>query len=67
MSMSGHQSARMKSDTWLTPPEILRALGASGDSCDCRTAMAEHLLALVEPPKRRGAAAQTKIATATPV
>lgn len=27
MSMSGHQSARMKSDTWLTPPEILAVLG----------------------------------------
>lgn len=27
MSLSGHQSARMKSDTWLTPPEILRPLG----------------------------------------
>ncbi len=27
MSMGGHQSAAMKSDTWLTPPEILRALG----------------------------------------
>lgn len=27
MSMGGHQSADMKSDTWLTPPEILRALG----------------------------------------
>lgn len=27
MSLSGHQSARMKSDTWLTPPEIIRALG----------------------------------------
>lgn len=26
--MSGHQSARMKNDEWLTPPEILRALGA---------------------------------------
>jgi phage N-6-adenine-methyltransferase len=25
--MSGHQSARMKSDTWLTPPEIIKALG----------------------------------------
>lgn len=27
MSMGGHQSARMKKDEWLTPPEILRALG----------------------------------------
>lgn len=27
MSMSGHQSARMKSDTWLTPPEWVKALG----------------------------------------
>lgn len=27
MSMSSHQSARMKTDTWLTPPEILRVLG----------------------------------------
>ena len=28
MSLSGHQSARMKNDEWLTPPEILSALGA---------------------------------------
>lgn len=28
MSMSGHQSARMKSAEWLTPPEILSALGS---------------------------------------
>lgn len=27
MSLSGHQSARMKNDEWLTPPEILAALG----------------------------------------
>jgi hypothetical protein len=27
MSMGGHQSARMMKDEWLTPPEILRALG----------------------------------------
>jgi hypothetical protein len=27
MSMGSHQSAAMKSDTWLTPPEIIRALG----------------------------------------
>lgn len=27
MSLSGHQSARMKNDEWLTPPEIVRALG----------------------------------------
>lgn len=27
MSLSGHQSARMKNDEWLTPPEIIRALG----------------------------------------
>lgn len=27
MSLSGHQSARMKSDEWLTPPEIIKALG----------------------------------------
>lgn len=27
MSMGSHQSAVMKSDTWLTPPEILSALG----------------------------------------
>jgi hypothetical protein len=25
--MGGHQSARMKNDEWLTPPEILRVLG----------------------------------------
>jgi hypothetical protein len=28
MSLSGHQSAAMKNDEWLTPPEIVRALGA---------------------------------------
>lgn len=27
MSLSSHQSARMKNDEWLTPPEILRVLG----------------------------------------
>ncbi len=27
MSMSSHQSARMKNDEWLTPPEILAKLG----------------------------------------
>jgi hypothetical protein len=27
MSMGGHQSAAMKSDTWLTPPAIIKALG----------------------------------------
>lgn len=27
MSIGGHQSARMGSDVWLTPPHILRALG----------------------------------------
>lgn len=27
MSMSGHQSPRMKSDTWLTPPEWINVLG----------------------------------------
>lgn len=27
MSLSAHQSAVMKNDEWLTPPEILRALG----------------------------------------
>ena len=27
MSLTSHQSARMKNDEWLTPPEILRALG----------------------------------------
>lgn len=27
MSLSGHQSAAMRSDEWLTPPEILNALG----------------------------------------
>lgn len=26
MSLSGHQSAAMKNDEWLTPPEILRAI-----------------------------------------
>ncbi len=28
MSLSSHQSAKMKNDEWLTPPEILRALGS---------------------------------------
>lgn len=27
MSMSGHQSARMGTDTWLTPPEWIKLLG----------------------------------------
>jgi hypothetical protein len=27
VSLSSHQSARMKNDEWLTPPEIVRALG----------------------------------------
>lgn len=27
MGLSAHQSARMKNDEWLTPPEILHALG----------------------------------------
>ena len=27
MSIGGHQSARMKNDEWLTPPELIRALG----------------------------------------
>lgn len=27
MSLSAHQSAKMKNDEWLTPPEILRPLG----------------------------------------
>lgn len=27
MSLSSHQSARMKNDEWLTPPSILQALG----------------------------------------
>lgn len=27
MSLSAHQSARMKNDEWLTPPEIVRKLG----------------------------------------
>lgn len=27
MSLSSHQSAKMKNDEWLTPPDILRALG----------------------------------------
>lgn len=28
MSLSGHQSAKMKNDEWLTPPEILAKLGS---------------------------------------
>lgn len=27
MTLSSHQSAKMKNDEWLTPPEIVRALG----------------------------------------
>ena len=27
MSIGGHQSGRMKNDEWLTPPELIRALG----------------------------------------
>jgi hypothetical protein len=34
MSLSGHQSAAMKNDEWLTPPEIIQALGTfSLDPC----------------------------------
>ena len=49
-SLSGHQSARMKSDTWLTPPEILRPLGHFDlDPC-CPTDMpwktAEQMISL---------------------
>lgn len=41
MGLSAHQSARMKNDEWLTPPEILRKLGDFDlDPCapapDCR-------------------------------
>lgn len=28
MSLSGHQSAKMKNDEWLTPPEIIKELGS---------------------------------------
>ena len=35
MSLSGHQSARMKSDEWLTPPDIIWALGAPFDLDPC--------------------------------
>lgn len=39
MSMSGHESARQQTETWLTPPEILAALGAFDlDPC-CPPAM----------------------------
>jgi hypothetical protein len=27
MSLSGHQSTKMKNDEWLTPPDILKAIG----------------------------------------
>ncbi len=37
-SLSGHQSARMKSEVWLTPPEILQALGTF-DLDPCAPAM----------------------------
>lgn len=34
VSLSGHQSANMKAEEWLTPPEILRSLGEFGlDPC----------------------------------
>lgn len=39
MSLSSHQSARMKNDEWLTPPEILAKLGTFDlDPCapECR-------------------------------
>lgn len=36
MSLSGHQSARMGTDVWLTPPDILAALGPFDlDPCAC--------------------------------
>lgn len=56
MSMSGHQSPRMKSDTWLTPPEILRALGAFDlDPC-CPPDMPWPTAATMISPPRDGLA-----------
>lgn len=39
MSMSGHQSPAMKSDTWLTPPEWVKALGPFDTDPCCPLAM----------------------------
>ena len=52
MSMSGHQSARMKSDTWLTPPEILRALGVFDlDPCCPPDMPWPTAAAMISPPR----------------
>ena len=52
MSMSGHQSARMKSDTWLTPPEILLALGAFDlDPCCPPDMPWPTASAMISPPR----------------
>ena len=49
--MGGHQSSAMITDTWLTPPEILKALGgfhldpcASPDPKPWRTALTHYTL-----------------------
>ena len=56
MSMSGHQSPRMKSDAWLTPPEILRALGGFDlDPC-CPPDMPWRTAAAMISPPRDGLA-----------
>ena len=39
MSLSSHQSARMKSETYLTPPEIVRALELAGENARLRNAL----------------------------
>jgi len=55
-SMSGHQSARMKPDTWLTPPEILDRLGGFDlDPC-CPPDMPWRTAAVMISPPRDGLA-----------
>jgi hypothetical protein len=52
MSLSGHQSARMKNDEWLTPPSIISSLGQFDlDPCApiCLVAYgSDNVVALIE-------------------
>lgn len=58
MSMGGHQSAAMKSDTWLTPPNIIHALGEFDlDPC-CPPVMPWRTAAHVMTKKQNGLGSQ---------
>lgn len=54
VTMGSHQSAAMLSDTWLTPPEIIRALGEFDlDPC-CPPVMPWHTATRCYTPARDG-------------